>query len=64
MPKLVVVITDDDIVKNFIANHDSYDKIHRVTRWLVKEFEKTIDIYNDYLPEKAKRFGVPHIVWM
>ena len=30
----------------------------------MREFEKVIDIYKDYLPDKAKKFGFPHILWI
>ena len=43
LPKLVVVVLDDDITRHIQTDHaDSYDLIHRITGWLVKEFEKAI----------------------
>ena len=35
-----------------------------MTEWLVKEYNKLLELYKDYLPTKAKKLGYPYFLWM
>ena len=66
LPKLIVVVLDDDIAATFekSGKQDIPQQLHRVTRWLVWQFDRAIKTYNDYLPVKSKKFGTPHVLWI
>ena len=36
----------------------------RVINWIMREHNKIIEIYKEFLPKKAKRTHLPHIVWI
>ena len=65
-PKVVVVVLDGDVLKGVHSNDDLTMTIHigRITEWLVREFFRAIESFKDYLPEKSKRPGQPHILWI
>ena len=65
LPKLIVIVPDDDIIteKDFSCM-DINIGYRRIIRYLAKEIIKAIDIYKDYLPNKSKRFSIPHTLWI
>ena len=66
LPKLIVVILDDDILKCLkgeAADTVKY-QIPQVLNWLIKEFEKLISGFKDILPSRAKRHHMPHVLWI
>ena len=66
LPKLIVVVTDDDIINQVADDPDVSLVFHyeRLCSGLCNLLNKTIDCYKDMLPQKAKREGLPHIVWI
>ena len=64
LPKLIVIVLDDDISK--ITKHmedPAMTSLHPIS-WLMCEFHKLLDIYKDWLPPRAKIAYLPHILWM
>ena len=60
LPKLIVVVLDDDVVKNI--NYPKSTTI--VTNWLIEQFQKSIITYQEKLPAKAIKIGYLHVLWM
>ena len=63
LPQLIVVILDDDLVHDLHSQHLE-TKLNLIIKWLVNELDKSLSIYKDYLPQKAKKNHQPHILWM
>ena len=68
MPRLIVVVLDDDIVRYVDSKHKDdvvlSVEIGKITEWLAREFERAILSYRDYLPSKAKRDYFGHVLWI
>ena len=65
LPKLIVMVLDNDIVKKNIPDSaNMFDKIRGITKWLLKECQKAIDIYKDFLLIKSKRDTVLQFLWI
>ena len=64
LPRLIVVVTDDDIVKNIKMMSTASLQIGILFDWLTKEFNKAIVSFRDYLPAKSKKLGQPHVLWI
>ena len=62
LPKLIVVVMDDNLFDN-IKEHFAAS-VKKLLSWLMKEFDKAIHIYKDYLPIKAKSEFTPHFLWI
>ena len=64
--KLIVMVQDDDIIK-YLEGETAEDvkiQIRPIMKWLVREIEKAILAFKDFLPNKAKRHHQPHVLWM
>ena len=66
LPKLIVVVMDDDIIKNIYGNclEEAILQIEPLINWLVREFEKLILTMKDVLPTRAVRDHLPQVLWM
>ena len=64
LPKLIVTILDDDLVKNLKSKIDTYENLHEMTEWLLTEFEKELANYKDMILIKAQREHFPHFLWI
>ena len=65
LPKLVVVVVDDDITKNLTwEDWHLFDQLHTVTEWLVLELERALASYKDIIPSKAKKANLPQFLWI
>ena len=66
LPKLIVVIPDDDIINQVVD--DPCNKLlkhyKKILLGLCNLFAISIQVYKDMLPEKAKREHVPHVLWI
>ena len=60
-----MVIVDDNSC-NYIKLHEGLEttKIDCITSWLHNEFNKAVSIYKDFLPSRAKKMGLLHILWI
>ena len=65
-PKAILVILDGDITKSIHATDELQNTITigKLTEWLLREFDRTIECMLDVLPQKAKRDGQPHVIWI
>ena len=67
LPKMVVVVPDDDIVhevnEGFYSSSIS-DDYYKVLHWIMKEHTHLVEAIKEYLPEKCKRVNYPHFVWI
>ena len=59
------MILDDDILRG-LKYHDEFCTQYytRILESLVQEVQKSVETYKELLPEKAKREGVPHYLWI
>ena len=64
LPKLVVVILDDDLITDIPNNSSTFMKIRDIMKWLFRQFEHNLKIYKDFLPVKAKMALLPHVLWI
>ena len=64
LPKLVVCVLDNDLVRNIDNGKNMYSRVKRLAKWLMKEFTKAVDIYKDFIPSKAKREKFPQFLWI
>ena len=64
MPKLIVTVVDNDITKEIDDGKFLYNDIKNITNWLLRESQKEIKTYKDYLPGKAKCDQFPQFLWM
>ena len=65
LPKLIVVILDNDLIRN--AKHEGYGiSVHFgvLLEDLISEFDRVISEYKSFLPSKAKREYFPHVIWI
>ena len=63
LPKLIVFILDDDLVASIPGDAVHY-QVQKLTAWLFREVKKALDIYKDYLPNKAKKENYPQFLWI
>ena len=69
LPKLIVVVVEEDIIQYLKfklekAKVQAEPKFKKAISWLMREFVKSIDIYKEFLPAKAKKDKIPHILWI
>ena len=63
LPKIVVLVIEDDIIN--MINHDDFGitKIYTLTmQWLMADLKRIINKFNTFIPSKAK--GMPHFLWI
>ena len=67
LPKMVIIVLDDDLVKYYGPDEDSESltkALRRLINELMTEFRKIISTQKERLPKKAKRFFYPQFVWI
>ena len=64
LPKLVVIIPDNDIVKGIHSQDDIMVIIGMVTEWIVRECNRAIETYQENLASKCKQPHTPHFLWI
>lgn len=62
LPKLIVMVLDDDVAKNVSDMQGTQLKI--VTDWLLTECEKCIWVFKSQLLLKAVKANYPHVLWL
>ena len=65
-PKFVVVVPDDDTLTIVEDPHEDLEVIteamKHVMNWLMQQYTRIIESYNEYIPSKAKR--IPFFIWI
>ena len=64
LPKLIVMVLDDDITSEIRNDRERYGNIKDITYWLISRTRQAIDTYKDYLPIKSKKSHWPHVLWI
>ena len=64
LPKCIVIILDDDIVKYIHSSKCMPVQIATITGWISKEMCKVIQTYREFLPAKCKRDFQLHLLWI
>ena len=65
LPKIILVTLEDDIISEIKYEKQGVeDMCAQVVDWLMKEFNKAVDTYKDFLPFKAKKEDWPHFLWI
>ena len=67
LPKIIVVVPDDDIIRCMKLHEDSTDLIDnfgRMIKYVMTEHERAIASYKEHIPIKSKREGYPQILWI
>ena len=65
LPRLIVIVPDDNIVSYIESRNDTSSyTIGKIIHWMMSEFNKLIASQKDFLPNKAKCTGLPHICWI
>ena len=65
LPKIIVVVPDDDIIKCIRgANKGITKALSRLVKFIMTEFERGVSSFKENLPAKSKREGYPHFLWI
>ena len=65
LPKLIVIVMDDDIIKLFSCEAKGLSKaFNRILNCIMTEYERCIAAFKDYLPAKSFNSEFPHILWI
>ena len=65
LPKFIVVVPDDDIIKYFGYNdHDMTKAYYSILNNIMAEHNKLLMTQKEFLPLKAKKFYYPQIIWI
>ena len=64
LPRLLVIVPDDDIINYPNVRDQGEVAYHRVLHWLLTQYSRIIQSWKEYLPTKAKAMGYPNIVWI
>ena len=67
LPKIIVVVPDDDIIKLFCDKEYASGitkPLSRVLNYIMTEHERAISAYKEFLPAKSLRVEYPHILWI
>ena len=65
LPKIIVVVPDDDMIKNLEESmHDTAKAISRLVNYVMGEHDKAIASFKDYIQPKCLKPNYPQIVWI
>ena len=66
LPKFVVVVPDNDIIKYFLYKdeHDMQERYARLLKWLMCQYDRMVSSQKEYLTPKSKRANEPYFVWI
>ena len=64
LPKVIVMLPDDDIAKNIRSSQTHAEELKVITSWLIKEVQKAIHIFKEQLPDKVRQHNYPHVLWL
>ena len=65
LPKAVIFVIDDDLIKNVNYDHMGISEIFgQLLKDLMSGINRMISSYKENLPNKAKRYNYPTILWV
>ena len=64
LPKLVVLVPDDDIVDYLATKRDLSFLAGRMIDWMMKQCSRIVMARKEFLQSKTKRNNFPHFVWI
>ena len=66
LPKLIIIVADDDIIKCLRDTKDGglTNAFGRLINYIMTEYDRAIATYKEHLPTKCKRDGYPHMLWI
>ena len=65
LPKIIVFVPDDDIIVflNY-AEYGIFKCLGRIVNWIMREHNRIIESYKEYLPLKAKKYSYTQLHWI
>ena len=64
LPKVIVIVPDDDLINYVNHPKPGLAKIlGKVINWLMREYEKILQVQKDFLPVKAKKDHFLYMIW-
>ena len=65
LPRLITVVLEDDLIAFLNYNGRGETRMYaKAVDWLMKEFERLIAEFKQFLPSMCKRDNIPHILWI
>ena len=64
LPKLIILVPDDDIVKNIKSSEAMMITIGMVSEWITREVLRAVESDKEMLPDKCKCATTPQIMWI
>ena len=71
LPKIIAMVVEDDFIRQIKLTSDDKEMkvssryiINRLSKYLVHQVERTIEVFKENLPPKACRENWPHIAWI
>ena len=65
LSKLIVIVLDDDLIRFTSAKHTANSfTFGWIIHWLMTEFDRMMKSFKEKLPNKAKKAGFPHWLWI
>ena len=65
LPKILVIVPDDDLIKFMLRNGISTSKpMERILCWLMSQIDRILSTHKEFLPIKSKRPKEPMIIWV
>ena len=63
--KAIVLVPEDDIIRNIqYEGPDVIEAYKRIVQWISKEIHRVILAYKDIMPNKARRYRYPAVIWV
>ena len=67
LPKLIVIVPENDIIKVLLAKNVTKGitkGLGRLVNFIMTEHERGISSFKENIPSKSRREGYPHILWI
>ena len=64
LPKIIILVLDDDIIKCFDDGSNLTREYGRVISYIMTEFNRSVASYKENLPTKCTRYNYPHFLWI
>ena len=64
LPKWVMIVPEDDLINMFLVQNNLSLTYQMVIEFITSEIEKVATAIKESLPNKAKKYGWPFIIWV